>query len=99
MRRLLLPLESQVIGAYIDPRSLQKLERQKLESGEGRCYLAQDSVGTVTVFLAMTMHPSSEGTTAVRGQYARSLKRQKDLNGLFSGSSEGSPKRENTPRT
>jgi hypothetical protein len=82
VKRLLLPLEPQVLESYVDLQSLEAVERQKLASGEGRCYLAQDPTGVATVFLAITLQVPPEDGETVRSQYSESLKLQQDLSNL-----------------
>jgi hypothetical protein len=72
VRHQLLRLETNALGSKTDLRFLQEQERQRLESGNCRCYLARDSNGAVTLFLALTFG-AAEGTPATQAEYSRSL--------------------------
>jgi hypothetical protein len=72
VRRQLLRLQTQALGSHVDMRFLQEQERQQLKTGDCRCYLARDSGGAVTLFLALTFGDAEE-PSAVQSEYARSL--------------------------
>jgi hypothetical protein len=70
--RQLLRLETNALESHAGLRFLQEPERQKLESGNCRCYLARDSDGAVTLFLTLTFG-GAECTQAAQAEYSHSL--------------------------
>jgi hypothetical protein len=73
VKRQLLRLETAAFQTHVEPCFLRGRERQKLETGDGRCYLARDSRGAVTLFLALTCAAAAEDTPTVKAEYSRSL--------------------------
>jgi hypothetical protein len=73
VRRQLVRLETPALETQVDLGFLREQERQNLATGNCRCYLARDSNGAVTLFLALTFGPAYENASAVKSEYSQSL--------------------------
>lgn len=72
MKRQLLRLEAAALKSHVDLYFLHEQERQKLEDGDCRCYLARDASGAITLFLALGFGANPERTSA-KSEYSCSL--------------------------
>ncbi|MGA8430486.1 MAG: hypothetical protein WB729_11750 [Candidatus Sulfotelmatobacter sp.] len=72
VKRQLLRLEAAAIKAHVDLHFLHERERQNLENGDCRCYLARDASGAITLFLALDFGANLEHASA-KFEYSHSL--------------------------
>jgi hypothetical protein len=73
MRRQLLRLEPTALKSHVEVRFLHEQERQNLEDGDCRCYLARDASGAITLFLALNFGATPQDSSAAKSEYSRSL--------------------------
>lgn len=73
MTRHLLRLETSALESHINPRVLREQERRRLGTEDCRCYLARDSNGAITLFLALTFNASGDRSSDVQMEYSQSL--------------------------
>lgn len=71
MKRQLMRLETTSVESPGQLSFLSDQERERLKSGDCRCYLARDLNGAVTLFLATSFRPG-EAVSVVRSEYSRS---------------------------
>jgi|ERR1700733_2981497 hypothetical protein len=72
VKRQLLRLEAAALKSHVDLHFLHERERQNLEDGDCRCYLARDGSGAITLFLALNFSANLEHASA-KSEYSRSL--------------------------
>ncbi len=76
MKRQLQRVAAPTLESQIELSFLHREERHKLCNGECRCYLARDSRGAITFFLALSFGGATDTALAVQSEYSRSLRRE-----------------------